>query len=191
MNYFIKIEFKYPEQRLMKGIYRIDFENGKFYIGRAKRFAERIYMHEIGINKSLMDVDSTNPVFSHYRNIARYLHEHPQLTYLKAQMIHKCVTFEDLYQWENQILSDLWSHPDCLNTSNAGGRSGKNDDTWDIKFINHIPHYFDPSNPEILPLHAYTPIRKTGKPVRPPRTKESYLKKPIFATNGQADSHKA
>lgn len=171
MNYGIKIECKYPYQKLMKGIYRIEIGH-KFYIGMATRFGERMYQHEMDINKCLRNFTMPRQGYAHYLRIARYLHENPRIEYCYAEIIQKCVTGRELYFYEDRFLKDAKGNRDCLNTAfYSTKRSFGLPDTWDIKPIDGILHYFDPSNPEVKPIHIYTPLNRDGS-ISKPRVKK-------------------
>lgn len=173
MNYFIRIRLKYPDQGLMKGIYRINIGN-KFYIGSANRVAERIYRHECSINNCLLQYPMPKRSYAHYSRLAQYLHENPNITYVLAEVIQRCVTPEDMYHYENMFLTEASFNPDCINgIFYATTKVLRHADTWDIEKRGNDWYYFDPQNPEVTSIPVGAPLTKAGKVANPRKTKET------------------
>lgn len=162
MNPGIVIEYKNPQHKLMKCIYKITIGN-KFYIGQCMRLAERMYIHKSKINLALTRYTMTREADEHYIHIARYLHENPKVTKLQVEVIQRGISAWDLAYAEKSWLSDCIGNPDCLNGTLVGS-CYPNNDIWDVELdcLGQL-RYFDPFDPLKRKYHAWTPLNKSGR----------------------------
>jgi hypothetical protein len=167
MNYGIKIVYKNPHHKLMRGIYKISIGD-RFYIGQARILARRMYSHQMGINNCLRHFGMPKESHSHYINIARYLHEHPLISSLQVEVIQRCVSTWDLLYAEQGWLTELKTHSDCFNESFTVPRRYINESLWEAEvFDGWLIKYFDPSNPMARKYDMYTPLTSGGKIAKP------------------------
>lgn len=161
MNPGIIIEYKNPQHKLMKCVYKITIGN-RFYIGQCMRLAERMYQHQGHINRCLKRYTMPKETEISYIPIVRYLHENPKISTLQVEVVQRCITAWDLSYAEKIWLSDYMSNPDCLNGTFIGSFY-PNHDIWDVELdrLGQL-RYFDPFDPDKKKYHAWTPLNKTG-----------------------------
>lgn len=173
----IKIVFKVPQHRLMRGVYKIAF-GGKFYIGRALILADRAKQHERAINGIMSDYaasqnlsyrDSYAKNWPSYWRIAKYLLENPKIESGTIELIQRCVTPHQMYAAELKILRTLLGNSDCWNRQFSSPRPRPTAvDEWDVKKVGSVFYYYDPANPNKLFPHCYN-INAEGEMSKPKR----------------------
>lgn len=147
MFHKFEIEYKRPEHKLMKGIYKISIGN-KFYIGQCKRLAVRMYQHGRGIAGCLNRYGMPRAYEEHYLPWCQYLNDNPKINVGTVEIIQRCISAWDLYYAEEYYLQEIEGHPDCLNATFKPVKSCIDDHLWDIEVRDGwIIYYFDPKEP--------------------------------------------
>lgn len=164
MSRKIKILFKVPQHRHMRGVYKITF-GGLSYIGSASIMSIRMMQHERTINGILAkygDVvnlnyrgDSYCKHYYGYRKIIKYLIDNPRVTTGIVEVIKRCITVKEARIEEKKMLRMVEK---SLNFYNSRFDSAITDEQytteWDVKKVGNEFYYYDRSEPnKLFPHH--------------------------------------
>lgn len=160
----LKVKYKFPQQRLMKCVYRLTIGD-KFYIGRTKQLNSRVSSHINGIYKAMNEYDLLNLYqrnnttgersklsFSYYKNFAKYLLEHPKINTMYVEVIYHSPYHKNISIVEKQQLRYYENHPDCLNKVFNTGIDSSSIHQYAAKKVGRFVYYYDINNPnELIP----------------------------------------
>jgi len=179
----------------MKGIYLIRIGRLR-YIGKALCIGDRLYDHQVGINKAMKnysryvnigfkDKDERSRAVSYLR-IAKYLLENPSIEAGSVEVIQRGVCSNKMWFSEIGHLQDVKNHPDYYNISWAGSRPRWDEyHQWDVVEKEGQLEFFDLRIPHVRVKSGNTPARnkeainkineiKKEKQFRIARVKEVY-----------------
>jgi hypothetical protein len=170
MNWWIRLTYKHNAHKLMRGVYRITMGN-KFYIGRTRFFATRVWRHDKALNQALRYYPDLLPDHEMYREWCRYLHENPKIKEAKCEIIHYCEDDDALHEMENKLLREVLNHPDCLNRTFQSVNPRRKTDKWCVEYRDFIPYFYDPADPEKKSYSCFSILTETGR-IASERSKE-------------------
>lgn len=177
----LNVKYKFPQQRLMKCVYRLTIGD-KFYIGRTKQLCNRVNAHINSIQKAMDNYYALNLYprsktiseknslsFSNYKNIAKYIFEHPKVNTLYVEVIYHSAYQKDISIVERQQLRYYENHPDCLNNVFNTGLDFSSIHQYTAKKVGRFVYYYEVDNPNELIPFTYN-LRSNGH-YNKPRTK--------------------
>jgi hypothetical protein len=94
-----------------RGVYRIDFGLGRYYIGRSKYIDTRLNQHV----RELQDVWREWTDDHYLRNVFQFLWQNPFLQFFEVTLLQECGTVESLVPAEQLWLDKSNGDPLCLN----------------------------------------------------------------------------
>ena len=137
----------------MKGIYQIRVGRLR-YIGKALCVGDRIYQHQLAINKALKnysywlnvgfkdETEQKNMVS--YMKIAKYLHENPTIEAGTVEILRREICSNQMWFSENEYLQEIKGNPDYYNSSWSGSRPCWDEyNQWDCIEKNKQIEFFD------------------------------------------------
>lgn len=102
-----------PRFKSARGVYKINFDGDKFYIGRSKLIGIRIVQHAKGIREFF---ETGIIKKNHYlTKLFKYFKQDPLAYYFTVELLDECFTVEELQQKEQKWLNHYKESPNCIN----------------------------------------------------------------------------
>lgn len=96
-----------------RGVYKLSFDGGGFYIGRSKYIATRFKQHWLVLHNYFKQKTHVPEHFM--AKVFNYLDNHPMAYYFTVELLEKCATVDELVLKEQKWLDHYKENVNCLN----------------------------------------------------------------------------